>query len=229
MKNILITGAGGALGKACVMEFIKKGHHVIALLSPGKKLPYETPAPVSVYNADLMNEDNTLEVVDQIITDHTSIDVALLLVGGFAMGSLDNTGGAMIKKMIGLNFDTTYYTGSKVFNQMITQPNGGRIVMVGAKPALEPIAATSKVAYALSKSLIFKLAEIFNEIGKDNNVVSTVIVPSIINTEDNRKAMPKADTAAWVQPEEIAAIVAFATSDQGATLREPIIKIYGKS
>lgn len=229
MKNVLITGATGTLGHACVSEFISKGYHVIAILSPHKKLTFETTSPTSVYNADLMNEVNTNEVIDQIIADHQSIDAALLLVGGFAMGNIEDADGSQLKKMIGLNFETAYYTGRKIFNQMKTQPNGGRLVFVGAKPAMDVKAAKSKVAYALSKTLIFKLSEILNEAGSQHGVVSTVLVPSIIDSEDNRKSMPEADPSKWVKADEIAEIVAFAISEKASTLREPVLKIYGDS
>jgi NAD(P)-dependent dehydrogenase (short-subunit alcohol dehydrogenase family) len=151
------------------------------------------------------------------------------LVGGFAMGTIDNTDGSMIKKMISLNFETAYYSAQVMFSQMAKQKNGGRIVFVGARPSLDAKAGKSVLAYALSKTLIFKLAELLNEEGKDKNIISSVFVPSIIDTPDNRKAMPNANTDQWVKPEEIAEIIEFATSEKGSVLREPIIKVYGKS
>lgn len=229
MKNVLITGAGGVLGKACVNEFIDQGYHVIAILSPKKKIDYPTASPISTYNADLINESNTNEVLDQIIKDHKAIDVALLLVGGFAMGSIEKTDGVTIKKMFALNFDTAFYTGRKVFGQMLTQSKGGRMVMVGSRPSLDPKAGKGLLAYALSKSLIFKFAELLNAEGSEKNVFTTIIVPSIIDTPDNREGMPKANPDKWVKAEDIASIVAFATSEKGAALREPVIRIYGES
>ncbi len=229
MKNVIITGAGGILGRSCVEEFIHKGHNVIAVLSPGKKLEYETKRSITVVNADLSDETSADQMVDQVITKHKTIDVALLLVGGFAMGSIHETQVPQIKKMLTLNFETAYCAARKIFMQMESQQQGGRLVFVGAQPALNASAARSKVAYALSKTLVFKLAEILNVAGADKNIVSTVIVPSIIDTPDNRSAMPDADTGKWVRAEEIAAIVEFATSEKSAALRQPILKIYGGS
>ena len=229
MKNVLITGAGGALGEACVKEFQGKGYHVITILSPGKKTTYTSKDSISSYHADLMNEDETSSLIEKIITEHKTIDAAILLVGGFAMGSIQDTTGDLLKKMISLNFETAYYTSRSIFNQMMTQPNGGRLVFIGAKPALSASAGKDKVAYALSKSLIFKLADILNAAGSKSNVVSTVIVPSIIDTEANRKAMPKADPTNWVTAEEIASLISFAVSEEGSKLREPVLKMYGAS
>ncbi|MFZ1806139.1 MAG: SDR family NAD(P)-dependent oxidoreductase [Cyclobacteriaceae bacterium] len=229
MKKVVITGAGGILGQACVTAFQKKEYQVIAILSPGKKISYATNSPVSVYNADLMNESDTQNVLTQVINDHETIETALFLVGGFAMGTIENTDGSLIKKMISLNFETAYYSARAMFTQMIKQKSGGRIAFVGARPSLDAKAGKGVVAYALSKTLIFKLAEILNEEGKEKNVVSSVFVPSIIDTPDNRKAMPKANTDLWVKPEEIAEIIEFATSEMSSVLREPVIKVYGKS
>lgn len=229
MKKVLITGASGSLGSACVHEFINQGYHVIGTVSPGKQLDYSTKADVSVYPVNLADEAETDHTFNQIITDHQQIDAALLLVGGFSMGTLQDTDGDSLRKMLSLNFETAYHISRRVFAKMTEQPGGGRIVMVGAKPALDPKAAKSKVAYSLSKSLIFRLAEILNEEGKAKNVVSTVVVPSIIDTKPNRKSMPKADPADWVTAEQIASIMAFVTSDNGSALREPVLKIYGNS
>lgn len=229
MKNVLITGASGALGKACVLEFSSKNYQVITILSPGKTLPYPINDSVTIYNANLTDEKDTSETLSKIFDRHKTIDITLLLVGGFAMGSIMDTDGEMIKKMIALNFETAYFTARKVFGQMIKQPQGGRLVFIGAKPALEANAAKSKIAYALSKTLILKLAEILNEEAGGKNVVSSVIVPSIIDSEANRKAMPKANPSDWVTPEQIAKIISFATSEPGDKLREPVLKVYGAS
>ncbi len=225
--NILITGAGGSLGRACVQQFLDKGHHVIAILSPGKILDVKTESS-STYNANLTDEEDTHKTIRQVISDHGQIDIALLLVGGFAMGTIKETNSAQVKKMIDLNFSTTFHVAQKIFEQMSKQKSG-RLVFVGAKPSLEPKAGKGLIAYSLSKTLIFKFAELLNEEGKDNNVVATVIVPSVIDTEANRNAMPKVDPDNWVKPEQIAEIIEFATSEKGSKLREPILKIYGNA
>lgn len=229
MKKVLITGAGGVLGQACVTTFQKEGYQVIVILSPDKKLSYATTSPVSTYNADLMNESATREVLAQVIKEHPTIDTALFLVGGFSMGTISNTDGAQIQKMISLNFETAYYSAKVMFDHMAKQKSGGRMAFVGARPSLDAKAAKGVLAYALSKTLVFKLAEILNEEGKDKNVVTSVFVPSIIDTPDNRKSMPDANTDKWVKPEEIAEIIEFVTSQIGTAMREPVIKVYGKS
>ena len=226
-KNVLITGASGNLGKASVEKFLKEGYNVIATVSPGKSLRYGDN--VKTYEVDLTNESAVASVIEQIIGDYSTLDAALLLVGGFAIGSIEKTDGALIKKMFALNFETAYYVARPVFQQMLKQSDGGRIVLVGSRPALNPKDGKNTVAYSLSKSLIFRLAEILNAEGASKNVTSSVIVPSIIDTPENRSAMPDSDFSKWVKPEDIADTMHYVCSPSGQALRETVLKVYNKS
>jgi NAD(P)-dependent dehydrogenase (short-subunit alcohol dehydrogenase family) len=85
------------------------------------------------------------------------------------------------------------------------------------------------VAYGLAKSLIFRLAELLNDEGKSHGVVTSVIIPSTIDTPQNRKAMPDANPDNWVKAEEIADVIYYYCSDEARSLREPVIKVYGNS
>jgi short-subunit dehydrogenase len=103
------------------------------------------------------------------------------------------------------------------------------LVFIGARPALDNNAAVYMPGYALSKSLLFKLSEILNAAGKEKNIVSTVVVPSIIDTPVNRTAMPNENFSKWVSPESLANIIYMACSEAGKDLREPVMKVYGES
>jgi NAD(P)-dependent dehydrogenase (short-subunit alcohol dehydrogenase family) len=127
-----------------------------------------------------------------------------------------------------LNFETAYFTARPLFQQMVKQ-NGGRIVLVASKTALISQVGKDFVAYSLSKFLLTKLAELLNAEGNPKNVVCSVIAPSTIDTETNRKSMPKADFSKWVKPSDIAESVFFLVGDKGTILREPILKVYGGS
>jgi NAD(P)-dependent dehydrogenase (short-subunit alcohol dehydrogenase family) len=225
MKNILITGASGNLGKATVEKFLAEGFNVIAIVSPGKTLGYEVSKPVGIYEADLMDEKAVESVISKILADHKSIYGAVLTVGGFAMGPLESTDGAALQKMFTLNFNTAFFTARPIFKHMLSRQTG-RIILVGARPALMADEGKGVVAYALSKSLIFKLSELLNAEGKSKNVLSSVVVPSIIDTPANRQAMPNADFSKWLSPEKIAAIIYDLISDEGKALREPVVKLF---
>lgn len=228
-KNVIITGASGNLGKASVEKFIEDGYKVIATVSPGKTVDFEVKGDIETIEADLTNEMNVEEIISKIVNKHQHIDAALLLVGGFAAGGIKETDGASLKKMYTLNFETAYYAARPIFLQMLKQSTGGRIILVGSRPSLNPKDGKNLLAYALSKSLLFKLADLLNAEGSSKNVITSVVVPSTIDTVVNRQAMPSANFSDWVKPEEIAEVMAFITSANGSALRDSVFKVYGNS
>lgn len=227
-KNILITGAAGNLGQASVEKFLREGHRVIAAVSPGRKLDGMNGDIITV-EADLTQEKAVEEVVRKIVAAYQSIDAALLLAGGYDGGDIFKTDGSSLRKMYSLNFETAYNAARPVFTQMMKQALGGRIIFVGARPALKPEDGKKSLAYALSKSLVFKLADYLNAEGASKNVTCTVIVPSTIDTVANRQAMPNADFSSWVTPDVIADVMAFLISEKAGSLRETVVKVYGNA
>ena len=201
---------------------------MIATVSPGKTLPLNPTRALKTYEADLRNEKQVEEVISQIIGNHKTIDAALLLVGGFTAGGIKEADGESLKDQYGLNFETAYFAARPIFLQMQKQTSGGRIVLIGSRPSLIPKDGKNAIAYALSKSLLFNLAEYLNAEGASHNVVTSVIVPSTIDTPANRQSMPKADFSKWVKAEEIADMMEFIVSQKGESLREPVFKMYGK-
>jgi len=85
------------------------------------------------------------------------------------------------------------------------------------------------VAYGLAKSLLFRLTEMMNIEAKGKNIVASIVVPSTIDTPQNRESMPKADFNSWVSPEAIASIIYFHCTEEAAALRETVIKVYNNA
>lgn len=228
-RTVLVTGASGNLGKTTVEKFAEAGYRVVATVSPGKTLGYASAGSVETVEVDLATEASVVGVIPGVIKKYGNIDAALFLAGGFAMGTVANTDAAALHKMFAINFETAYHAARIVFQQMMTQVLGGRLIFIGSRPALQPKDGKNAIGYALSKSLIFTFADLLNAEGSSKNVTASVIVPSTIDTEANRKSMPKADFSTWVKPEEIADAMMFLVSDKGKSLREPVLKIYGKA
>jgi len=229
MKTVIITGANGNLGSAVTNSFLAKDYKVIATVrneEDRKELADHPNLEVEVI--DLTDEAKTEEFIRYVIERHNSIDGALLLVGGFAMGNIAATRSENIKRQMSLNFDTAYHVTRPLFQHMMEQ-NKGRIVFVGARPALLASAGKNLVAYGLSKSLLFKLAEYLNAEAKGKNVTVSVIVPSTIDTEPNRKSMPDAEFEKWVKPEALAEIMEFIVSGNADPLRETVLKVYNNA
>jgi NAD(P)-dependent dehydrogenase (short-subunit alcohol dehydrogenase family) len=190
MKTVIITGANGNLGVATVRKFLGEGYKVVAIDAKADHLDFTlNNTNFEFHSIDLTNEEKTEYFINETITKHGKIDAALMLVGGFAMGTVNETKGADIQKQFSLNFETAYFAAHALHKHM--QENGyGRLVFIGARPAINPVQGKNLVAYALTKSLLFKLAEFINEENKGTNVVASVVVPSTIDTTINRKSMP---------------------------------------
>ena len=229
MKTAIVTGASGNMGQAVIKKFIDEGFKVIGTVIPNDPVPMDFPADkLDKVVVDLMNEDDSAKFVNDVTSKYGSVDAAVLTVGGFAMGSVAETKTSDIAKQYKLNFETAYNVARPVFGQMMKQ-NNGRIFIIGSKPGLNSVNSKGMVAYGLAKSLIFRLAELMNAEAKGTNVVVSVIVPSTIDTPQNRKSMPDADPAKWVKPEAIADVIYFYCTDAAAVLREPVIKVYNNS
>ena len=229
MKTILITGANGSLGTAVTKHFLAKGFQVIATVRKEDDAKnYPADKNLHVDTIDLTDESKTTSFIQSVIQTHHQIDAAILLVGGFTAGNIAVTSSLDIKKQINLNFDTAYHAARPLFSHMLVN-NNGRIIFIGSRPALKAADGKNLIAYALSKSLLFRLAEYINAQAKGKNVSATVIVPSTLDTEINRKNMPDANPEDWVKPETLAEIMEFVISDQAADLRETVLKVYNKS
>lgn len=229
MKIAIVTGASGNLGQAVVKKFIDKGYKVFGTVIPNDPAQLDFPAEsFQAIVVDLMNEEASQKFVADVISKEGSIDVAVLTVGGFAMGNIANTSTSDIMKQYKLNFETAYNIAKPSFIQMLKQ-NSGRIFFIGSRPGINAANSKGMVAYGLGKSLIFRLAELMNEEAKGHNVVSAVVVPSTIDTPQNRQAMPDAHFDSWVKPEDIAGIIYYHTTEETNTLRETVIKAYNNA
>ncbi|HEY9342718.1 MAG TPA: SDR family NAD(P)-dependent oxidoreductase [Hanamia sp.] len=227
-KTAIITGAAGNLGQAVAKKFIDEGYHVIGTILTKSAANNFTKNNFEAATLDLLNEESSQKLVNDIVEKHGGINVAVLTAGGFTMGNISSTKTSDIYKQYQLNFETAYNMARPIFTQMMKQ-NSGRLFFIGSRAGLEVSKGKGTIAYALSKSLIFRLAEILNAESKGKDVVTSVIVPSIIDTPQNREFMPEADFSTWVTPAQIADAIYFYASDEAAALREPVIKIYNKS
>jgi NAD(P)-dependent dehydrogenase (short-subunit alcohol dehydrogenase family) len=227
-KTAIITGASGNLGQAVLKRFIDKDYNIIGIIHNKREQNNYKEKNVEEVELDLLNEENCRKFVDGIITKNKAIDVAVLTAGGFAMGDIAKTKTSDIVKQYQLNFETAYNIARPVFLQMIKQ-GSGRIFLIGSRQGLDISKGKSALAYSFSKSLLFRLAEVLNAEAKGKNVVVSMIVPSIIDTPSNRESMPDADFGSWVTASQIADIIYFYSSEEGSAIREPVIKVYGKS
>jgi NAD(P)-dependent dehydrogenase (short-subunit alcohol dehydrogenase family) len=231
MSNVLITGANGNLGRAVAERLHKESYKMAASIEPGSEVPDDwAELEITPCEVDLMSAASARTFVKTAIERMNGrITAGVLLVGGFSTDSVSSASIPDMEKMFRLNFLTAYNVLQPLLEHFDSSLLGGRFVLVGARPALEPHSAVHTFSYSLSKSLIFRLAEIVNEYGKGKNITASVIVPSIMDTPVNRISMPKSDFDTWVPTSAVADSVAYLLSEAGSHLRETVLKIYNNA
>ncbi len=203
-SNIIITGANGNLGKALLEKSLEKDFRVHAVISPRKEKSFYLHERVDVFQGDLVDREESRRIIDEIIQRDKNVELAVFTVGGFAMGELGNTGPEDFARMMDLNFYPALNMALPLYQHLKREKKSGHLVFIGARSALDMSGATSMAPYALSKSLLFRMAELINRDGKEKGIRASVVVPAIIDTPQNREAMPDADFSKWIQPEKIA-------------------------
>ena len=227
-KIAIITGATGNLGKAVIRRMVRAGFTVIGTTEPGKDYQSED-LKVEYKAVDLADPEAAASFINEVVSKYGNIDAAICLAGGFDMSTLSETSYEDLEKMITLNFFTAFNTIQPILRKLKDQKDRRSIVLIGAKPVFESNAAKAVFPYALSKTMIVKMAEVINADTKQNNTIATVIVPSIIDTPPNRAAMPASNFSDWVSPESIAEKIAFICGEGGKDLRDTILRVYGNS
>lgn len=223
-KTAIISGAGGALGSEIVKKFQHAGYSIHGFYhslpqSPGNE-------SIHIHTVDLLDENTTKNEVENIFASESKVDVLVCTAGGFQVGNIEKTSVADLQKQFQINFVTAYNLIRPVYNIMKRQ-GYGRIFLIGSRQGDDARKSVNTIAYGLSKSLLFQLAEILNEDSKGKVVIS-VIVPSTIDTKANRESMPEADFSKWVSPDDIADIILFYSSSTTNAIRQPVIKIFGE-
>ncbi|MGV3604279.1 MAG: SDR family NAD(P)-dependent oxidoreductase [Dyadobacter fermentans] len=227
-KQVIVSGATGNLGKDVVKKLTELGYGLHINVREGKTDAYADNANVSGYLADLAHAEQADIFVAEAIANAGKIEAGILLAGGFAMAKLTDTTDSDIEQMLSINFKTAFHVVKPLMKHFEAN-GGGQFVFIGARPALVAEAGTGSFAYTLSKALIFQMADLINAEGKSKHITATVIVPSIIDTPDNRAAMPGSDFSKWIPAADMAEGIAFVLGDTGKKLRQTVLKLYNEA
>ena len=220
---VLITGASGGLGDSVARAFLDAGAGVAGVARHWRESP-EHPRFVPV-EAELTSPDGCRHAVERTVDAFSRLDAVVHLMGGFAMeGDVQNTRIETLDHMLNLNVRSAYM----IFQEAIPRFTGagGRILAIGALGGVTPAAGLS--AYAASKAALHALILTLAAEGRKHGYTANAILPSIIDTPANRKAMPGADFGTWVKPESIAAQLVFLASDAGADTTGALIPMAGR-
>ena len=225
-KHIVITGGTGALGTAVVSALVAAGatctvpyvHEGEAQRFPVRGDPNVTLIAVS----DLADEAQVAKLYAGI-----ELWASIHIAGGFSPGKVADTDKTALMAQIDSNLVSCFLCCRAAVNAMAAGGQGGRIVNVAARPALEWRSGAGMAAYAASKAAVAALTvALAEEVAKDGILVNAV-APSIMDTAANRKSMPDADYATWPKVEEVAATILFLASPENAVTRGAIVPVYG--
>lgn len=199
-STLFVSGASGNLGSAVAAYFSSHGYTVYGTVSKTSEAPSFKELVL-----DATDEAQCNTTIAATIQESTQINAAVLTIGGFAMGSLEETDYASIEKQITLNFKTAYLLAKPLFLHFL-EKGIGTLFLISSGAGTDPSAATAVVAYGLSKALIVDLAELLNALAakKKSAARVVVVVPGTIDTPQNRAAMPNADTGKWISPQNLA-------------------------
>jgi NAD(P)-dependent dehydrogenase (short-subunit alcohol dehydrogenase family) len=221
-RHVVVTGGVGALGTAVVDALLNAGATChIPLRDDVAEIARDR---VTFYPAvDLAEQDQT----DLFYSKVPRLWASIHLAGGFAAKKLRDSTRTDLMAQLDTNIVSCFLccrAALKAFGA-----DGGRIVNVAARPALEPRTGAGMTAYTIGKSGVAALtAALAEEVAKDGVLVNAV-APSIMDTPANRKAMPKADHVLWPKVEQVAASILFLASPENTVTRGAIVPVYGRS
>ncbi len=230
-RHVVVTGGTGALGTAVVGRLLSRGAtcHVPNLeFDEMARFPYRDDRRVRLIGGvDVASE----PAVDAFYDDVPELWASIHLAGGFAMAPIAETGSAAFAGQIEINALTCFLCCRAAARRIRAAPagDGGRIVNVAARPALEPRLGAGMVAYTAAKAAVAAITQSLAEELAGERIWVNAVAPSILDTPANRAAMPAADHSAWPKLDHVAETIAFLASPGNHVTRGAVIPVYGRS
>jgi NAD(P)-dependent dehydrogenase (short-subunit alcohol dehydrogenase family) len=232
LKTVGITGARGVLGQEAVKRFLEAGCEVVAFhhrsfveaLDDGLLAP-ELRTQLSWMQADLADSSSVQAAFQKLDQNGTTLDALVHCAGGFRFSFFDEISLDDLSFLIDANLKSTLFTLREVLPRM-KKTGFGRIVLVGAKVTERPGAGMG--AYAASKAAINMMVSSLAEEVKALNININAVLPSILDTRQNRKDMPNADFKTWVKNEDLAEILFALTQPWTNSIHGALLPVAGR-
>lgn len=223
-KVVLITGASGQLGRAVAQAFQDQGARLILLDRQAGALP-DGDRVLNV-TVDLADRDQVVQRIGEAVARMGGLHTVCHIAGGFRMGeAVHETSAATWDFLMDLNARSLLHVAAATVPLLLKQ-GGGQIVTVGAGAAARGGAQMG--AYSAAKSALIRLTESMSAELKDQGIRVNCVLPSIIDTPDNRQSMPDADFGRWVAPQALAEVIAFLVSDGARAIHGAAIPVSGR-
>ena len=229
-KTVLVTGAAGNLGQAVAAAFAAQGARLVLLERSVDSLQavFGEAGEQRLYvAADLLDGPQVAAALAAAVQRFGRIDVLCNLAGGFRMGdAVHETAESTWDFLMDINARTLLNMAKSVVPHML-ENGGGKIVNVGAFGAQR--GAAKMGAYCAAKSSVIRLTEAMAAELREKNINVNCVLPTVIDTPENRAAMPDADPSRWVAPADLANVVVFLASDAAKAVHGAALPVTGLS
>lgn len=232
-KVVLVAGGTGGLGRAVSLAFVAEGAKTVVTYRNDAEfaaLQKDAGAAASMlegHRIDVTDEAAVGQLVNQVVGRFGRLDAMVNTVGGYAGGiKLWDLETKTLDQMLALNLRAGYTLSRAAVAPMLKQKFGA-IVNVAAKAAVDH--GGGAAAYAASKAAAVAMMDSLAADVKGTGVRINSILPSIIDTEANRRAMPGSDFSTWPKPGDIAKVILFLASDEARVIHGAAIPVYGES
>lgn len=229
---VIVTGAAGNLGGAVARALAEAGATLVLVDHRSGRLErafptlaqsgaHELAAPV-----DLGESDQVQRMVEGALARFGRVDVLINAAGGYGGGQpVHEAALAEWDRLYTLNLRTALHSCRAVLPSMLER-RSGRIVNVASKAALQ--GGANVAAYSAAKAAVIRLTESLAAEVKAHGITVNCVLPSTIDSEENRAAMPKADPAKWVTADSLAGVILFLASPLARDITGASIPVYGR-
>lgn len=229
-QTVMVTGASGNLGRAVAKAFDQLGANLVLLdrSREGLQNAFGEESERRLFAvADLLDATQVEGAVKAATTRFGRIDVLCNVAGGFSMGpAVHETSDQDWNFLFNLNTRSVLHAVRAVVPGMLAAGHG-KIISIAANSALKGVAHMG--AYCASKDVVIRITEAMAAELRDSNINVNCVLPSIIDTPENRAAMPNADFARWVAPEALADAIAFLASEGARAIHGAALPVVGRS
>lgn len=235
-KTVIVTGASGNLGAAVARAFASRGANLVLVdrhLGALHRAGFADDAQHLLSVTDLLDQAQVRAMVQATVARFGGVHVLCNIAGGFRMGeAVHATSDATWNFLFDINARTLLHAARAVVPQMLAQsPDAagcrGKVVNVGAFGAQRGGAQMG--AYAASKASVMRLTESMAAEVREHGINVNAVLPTIIDTPQNRADMPAVDPAKWVAPEALAEVVLFLASDAARAVHGALVPVTGLS
>lgn len=223
-RTVVVTGGSGAVGRVASRRFAEAGARVVvADMTP----PPDEAGAVVYHETDVLDEASVRGLFERVASEYGGPHVLVNIAGGFRFGpSVEEMDESDWDGLLQLNLKSAFLTIKNVLPYMKAQ-GYGRIVSIAARSGLhgDPMVAH----YSVSKGGVILLTQSVAAEVKAHDITVNAVLPSIIDTPANRAAMPDAKVERWVQPDDLANVLLFLSSEEARAVSGAAVPVYYKA